>query len=72
MSPSCDHVEPLADKVLPRPGAAPEGALDFGRFVPIFLKLLSIFQTGTGFFTTNLPRWGKRWIIVSDKPPEGG
>jgi len=40
---------------------------DIFSYLPLLMKILAAFNTGTGTFSTNTPR-GKRWVRVSDKP----
>jgi hypothetical protein len=61
-----NHVEPLRAEVaalLPAVGVA-----ELFRFLPVIERLLALFQSGTGSFSTWTPR-GRRWVIVTDRDP---
>ena len=50
----------------------PSGFLDVAMgdtlsYLPLLLKIVQAFTTGTGTFSTSTPR-GKRWVRVQDKP----
>ena len=65
------HVNP--HDIMSVPGAAPGGHLgfDLARWLPVLLKVMDLFKTGRGYLSTNVPGFGKRYLILSDTLPEG-
>lgn len=47
----------------------PKGAFDTLHWMPVVWKLLAVFKTGKGWFSTTVPGFGKRYCIVTDKRP---
>ncbi len=63
-------VRPL-DDVPGAAGAPGVSTLDLFKWMPVLTKVLEMFRTGTGSFSTWLPGGiGKRWIVLQDHPPE--
>lgn len=65
-------VEPLPLPPGTTAGTAPGlGGVEVLRYLPVLLRALSLMtKGGTDSFSTWSP-WGKRWVTVSDQPPEG-
>ena len=55
-----EHVDPTA-------GAPGFSGADILLYLPLLMKILAAFTSGTGTFSTNTPV-GKRWVRVQDHP----